>query len=135
MAHHIFIHFILTVNHFLLGADQPSILLSHSRPCVGERSQLSVSQAGLASCQPHRSSELPPEGRGALADPLPTPTAHPSYVTCYCVPIPRDALCSRRMNGTDIFQRTDGYNGGGQSAYLNPTWKNGMPAFRRECLL
>lgn len=67
---------------------------------------------------------------GALTDRLPL-----SYMICYFVPIFKDALCSIRMNGTGIFQRTDGFNGGRESAYLIPNLENAMLAFRRECLL
>lgn len=39
-AHHVFIHFLLAVDHFLLGPDQSSVLLSQCGSCV-QRAQLS----------------------------------------------------------------------------------------------
>lgn len=38
-AHHVFIRFVLAVDHLLLGAYQPSVLLAQPRACV-ERAQL-----------------------------------------------------------------------------------------------
>lgn len=99
MAHHIFIHFILTVNHFLLSTDQSSVLLSHSRSCVGERSQQSVSQAGLASCQHHSSSRPPPEGGGALAITSPPP----------CPPRLHDMLLHSQLWGCTVLCKDERY--------------------------
>lgn len=63
------------------------------------------------------------------------PWVPPRLSICYLVHMLEDALCSIRMNDIGLFQRIDGYNEEGESAYLYPTWKNGRQASRRQSLL
>lgn len=58
MAHHVFIRFILAVDHLLLGADQPSVLLAQPRACGESAAEL-----------PGQPTSRPPGGRGPEAGP------------------------------------------------------------------
>lgn len=121
MTHHIFIHFIFTVDHFLLSAYQSSVLLSQSGACV-ERAHLNF--PGLADLMLLTTQPL--EGESPM-------NASPGNSTCYLAPILEEALCSIRMNETGVFQRADGNNE--DSAYLYPAWKDGMQAFGRVIIV
>lgn len=133
-AHHVFIRFVLAVDHLLLGAYQPSVLLAQPRACV-ERAQLHF-PGHLRLSQKQRR----PPGGALLGEPSwgSAPECLPSAVP------PRSARrssapmwrkrCACRDGWSWRFPEADGWHNGEERAYC-PRWERWSASLRRQCLL
>ena len=91
-AHHVFIHFLLAVDHFLLGPDQSSVLLSQCGSCV-QRAQLSP-EVGW------RHVGLTEAADSLLRSGSPQRMPPPPALDVLLAPSLEDALCSTGMRDT-----------------------------------
>lgn len=117
-AHHIFIHFILAVNHFFFCTNQSPVLFCHSRACV-ENVHSWVSRQPTSG-QSLRSSKSLPEGQRASYQRPPWLWKQSLHWHVWgCAVLCKDEWYKH-------FQKTDAYNEGRQSTSWSPTWRNGM---------